>query len=278
MRIYRLPEAIVLEHAHQLYVLAGQDWDALINRQGLHDFLVKKLASLAPVPDLSREELVHALPPVGRQEVWASGVTYFRSRVARMEEAEAAGGGDFYDKVYEAERPELFFKAPPYRVVGPHQQVRIRSDSSWDVPEPELTLFISPAGTIEAYTIGNDMSSRSIEGENPLYLPQAKTYNGSAALGPCLYVPGSPLPPATSIHLHILRDGQSVFSESITIDQMKRRPEELVAYLYREMDFPHGCFLMTGTGIVPPASFTLQHGDEIRIRIDAIGELVNTVA
>jgi 2-dehydro-3-deoxy-D-arabinonate dehydratase len=223
---------------------------------------------------LLKEDL---LPPIDRQEVWASGVTYYRSRNARMEESKDSGGGDFYDKVYDADRPELFFKATAARTVGSGDLVNIRKDSTWNVPEPELTLFINAKGVISGYTIGNDMSSRSIEGENPLYLPQAKTYDRSAALGPGIYVPESPIAPESRITLEIIRDNNYVFNDSITIDQIKRSHQELVNYLYRECTFPFGCFLMTGTGIVPPNEFTLAAGDEIRITIDAIGTLVNKV-
>ncbi len=190
--------------------------------------------------------------PIEAQEVWASGVTYYRSREARMEESEAAGGGDFYDKVYSAERPELFFKATPHRVVGPEAPVRIRRDSHWNVPEPELTLLVSPGGKIQGYTIGNDMSSRDIEGANPLYLPQAKVYDGCCALGPAILVTDQAPAASTGIHLNIVRAGASVFQGSITLAELKRGLEELVSYLYRESSFPHGCFLLTGTGIVPP--------------------------
>jgi 2-dehydro-3-deoxy-D-arabinonate dehydratase len=194
-----------------------------------------------------------------------------------MEESKDAGGGDFYAKVYEANRPELFFKATAYRTVGCGDVVRIRKDSQWNVPEPELTLFVCSQGTIEGYTIGNDMSSRDIEGENPLYLPQAKSYNASAAIGPCLYVPGQSIHPDSLIRLEISRQTKSIFSGEISINRMKRKHEELVEYLFRETSFPHGVFLMTGTGIVPPDHFTLKAGDEIKISIDNIGTLVNTV-
>ncbi|MEJ7677710.1 MAG: fumarylacetoacetate hydrolase family protein [Segetibacter sp.] len=188
-----------------------------------------------------------------------------------------AGGGDFYAKVYEAERPELFFKSPAYRVVGPNKIVRIRKDSKWNVPEPELTLFICSQSTIEGYTIGNDMSSRDIEGENPLYLPQAKCYDGAAAIGPCLYVPETPIHPDAIITIEILRASEKMFSGEISINRMKRKHTELVEYLFKEMSFYNGAYLMTGTGIVPPDSFTLQPADEIRIFIENIGTLVNTV-
>jgi 2-dehydro-3-deoxy-D-arabinonate dehydratase len=216
--------------------------------------------------------------PIQNQEVWASGVTYLRSMTARMEESRDAGGGSFYDRVYNAERPELFFKATPPRVVGPGGKVRIRSDSKWNVPEPELTLAINSAGRIFGYSIGNDMSSRDIEGENPLYLPQAKTYAGSAALGPCIVVTDA-LPGAdTGIELAILRKGQTVFSGATSVGQIKRPLPSLAEFLFRDNIFPRGAWLMTGTGIVPPDSFTLDHGDEIRITIEPVGTLSNTVA
>jgi 2-dehydro-3-deoxy-D-arabinonate dehydratase len=195
-----------------------------------------------------------------------------------MEEAKNAGGGDFYARVYEAERPELFFKATASRVVGHRQPVRIRRDSAWNVPEPELTLFVSSEGTIEGYTVGNDMSSRDIEGENPLYLPQAKSYDASAALGPCIYVPGQPINADAKIEINIMRGGSAVFSGEISINRMKRKHDELVSFLFRETSFPYGVFLMTGTGIVPPDSFTLAPGDEVHISIEGIGTLINTVS
>jgi 2-dehydro-3-deoxy-D-arabinonate dehydratase len=215
--------------------------------------------------------------PVQSQEIWACGVTYFRSKVGRQEESKNAGWGEFYARVYEAERPEIFFKATAHRTAHPGGQVRIRKDSTWDVPEPELTLAVTSSGKIVGYTIGNDMSSRSIEGENPLYLPQAKTYDLSAAVGPCIYVTEDPLPGDTLIEMSIHRKGTSVFQGSIAINQIKRTLSELVSFLYRETSFPHGCLVMTGTGIVPGNDFTLQKGDEIRITIGPIGMLVNTV-
>jgi len=215
--------------------------------------------------------------PIGSQEVWASGVTYYRSRNARMEEAKTAGGGDFYDRVYLAERPELFMKATPNRVVGHGGKVAIRKDATWSVPEPELTLLASPAGKIVGYTIGNDMSSRDIEGENPLYLPQAKIYDRSCALGPGILISGEPISTSTEIHMQILRAGKAVFNGSTALTELKRPFGVLLEYLYRDNAFPHGCFLLTGTGIVPPDEFTLQQQDEIRITITGIGTLVNTV-
>ncbi len=211
------------------------------------------------------------------QEVWAAGVTYHRSRTARMEESQSAGGGNFYDRVYQAERPELFFKSSPHRVAAPGAPVHIRKDSKWNVPEPELTLLVSSSGKLTGYTIGNDMSSRDIEGENPLYLPQAKVYDRSCALGPCILVSAAPLASETRIHMEILRNGTVSFSGETSLTQMKRSPEILIEYLFRENSFPNGCFLLTGTGIVPPDSFTLQPGDRIRISIDEIGTLENPV-
>jgi 2-dehydro-3-deoxy-D-arabinonate dehydratase len=213
------------------------------------------------------EPLPHEfLAPIQAQEVWAAGVTYYRSRAARMAESESAGGGDFYDRVYSAERPELFFKATPHRVVGPEAAVRIRRDSKWNVPEPELALLISPRAKILGYTVANDMSSRDIEGANPLYLPQAKVYDGCCALGPAILVSREQIPADTGVHLHIRRTGEVVFHGSIKVTEMKRGLRELVAYLFRE-----------STGIVPPDSFTLAVGDRVEISIDGIGVLDNTV-
>ena len=211
------------------------------------------------------------------QEVWAAGVTYFRSRDARMAESQDAGGGTFYDRVYAADRPELFFKAAGWRVRGPGQPVRIRADARWSVPEPELALVVNARGAIVGYTIGNDMSSRDIEGENPLYLPQAKVYDGSCALGPAVLVTRDGLPPATEIRLRISRGGQDVFAGATTLASMKRTPKELVGFLYRDNSFPSGCVLLTGTGVVPPDAFTLHAGDQIAIDIAGIGTLVNHV-
>ncbi len=216
--------------------------------------------------------------PIGSQEIWAAGVTYLRSRTARMEESKDAGGGTFYDKVYHAERPEIFFKGTPHRVAAPGTPVRIRGDSKWNVPEPELTLAINAHGKIFGYTVGNDMSSRDIEGENPLYLPQAKVYDKSTALGPCLLVSDQPLSPTTTIAIEIRRGGAVGFQGSTQISQIKRKFTELAEFLFRDNSFPRGTYLLTGTGIVPPDAFTLQAGDEIRITIEPIGTLVNPVA
>ena len=250
-------------------------WDELVNRTGLHQLLLTELSHWQLV-DMVRGEGLDA--PIQHQEVWAAGVTYLRSKQARMEESKDAGGDDFYDKVYEADRPELFLKAQPYRVAAPGAAIRIRKDSVWNVPEPELTLFICSAGTIEGYTIGNDVSSRSIEGENPLYLPQAKSYEGAAALGPGLYVPVQPIDPETLITMKIIREERVVFDQSVYLSQMKRSHTELVSWLTRELHFPHGAYLMTGTGIVPPDDFTLLPGDIVSIIIPTIGILTNTVS
>ncbi len=274
MRVYKVKAGAVIEHENQFFTMEVNDWDVFLNRTNLHRKLLNDLVGLTEVDDVNLNTLGI---PMGTQEIWASGVTYMRSKEARMEESKEAGGGTFYDRVYDADRPELFFKATAQRAVPHGRIVRIRKDSEWDVPEPELTLFISSEGTIEGYTIGNDMSSRSIEGENPLYLPQAKTYEGCAALGPCIYVPEGPIDSNAMISLEIRRDGGIIFSGEVSINTMKRKHQDLVDYLFRECNFPQGCFLMTGTGIIPPDDFTLQVGDETRITIEHIGTLVNFV-
>jgi 2-dehydro-3-deoxy-D-arabinonate dehydratase len=217
------------------------------------------------------------LAPVDRQEIWAAGVTYQRSKIAREEESQ--GAAQFYDRVYSAPRPELFFKATPARVVGPGQPVAIRSDSRWSVPEPELALVIDATGHIRGFTIGNDMSARDIEGENPLYLPQAKIYHRSCALGPWI-TPASLFPPPdqVQIRLSIFRQGKLAFEGSTCLTRMARPLENLVDWLFRDNHFPHGVILLTGTGIVPPDDFTLHHADQIVIAITGIGELRNIVA
>lgn len=274
MKIYKTSTGIVLQKENDFFLLKNEDWDSFINDDGL----LQRAERLAASANEDKTELPDdILPPLGNQELWACGVTYLRSKIGRQEESKDAGGGDFYAKVYEAERPEVFFKATPHRVVGHGGKVAIRKDSVWNAPEPELTLVVTSSGKIVGYTIGNDMSSRSIEGENPLYLPQAKTYDGCAAIGPCVYVTDAPLDKNTTIHLLINRDGKAAYEGSIAISQIKRSFEELVSFVYRECSFPNGCLIMTGTGIVPPADFTLQSGDEIKISIDGIGGLVNTV-
>jgi 2-dehydro-3-deoxy-D-arabinonate dehydratase len=214
------------------------------------------------------------LPPLDGQEVWAAGVTYLRSKVARMEES--AGGGSFYDKVYEADRPEIFFKGARSRVVGPGGSVRIRVDSQWNVPEPEVTLVITPEGRLVGYTLGNDMSSRDIEGANPLYLPQAKVYRECCALGPVILLEEAQRDHREfPIQMSISRGGQTAFEGESSTDRMKRKFAELIEYLMRDNLFPDGAFLLTGTGIVPPDDFTLEPGDLIRIESPEIGVLTN---
>jgi 2-dehydro-3-deoxy-D-arabinonate dehydratase len=238
--------------------------------KGLARFLIDREAAPIAV------ESVTFLAPIDRQEVWAAGVTYKRSQVARMEESET--GASHYDRVYTADRPELFFKANPARVAGPGQPVRVRSDSRWSVPEPELTLVVTPELKLAGFTIGNDMSARDIEGENPLYLPQAKVYDACCALGPCILVPEAPLDlPRTQIVLTIARDGREVFRGDTNLGQMARSFDDLIRWLGRDNSFPHGAFLLTGTGIVPPDDFTLQNGDSVSIEITGIGTLTNPV-
>ena len=249
-------------------------WDDLIAAPDLFDRAQRALAG----PPVTLPAASEILAPIGTQEVWAAGVTYFRSRSARIEESKDAGGGTFYDRVYSAERPELFFKATARRVIGPGGNVRIRTDATWSVPEPELTLVINPRAEIVGYTIGNDMSSRDIEGENPLYLPQAKVYDGSCALGPCVLLADVPLPKTTTIAVTITRGGGVVFTGSTSIAEIKRAFPELVSYLFRDNSFPTGACLLTGTGVVPGDDFTLAHGDILAITIDGIGTLSNTVA
>jgi 2-dehydro-3-deoxy-D-arabinonate dehydratase len=226
-------------------------------------------------PKLGLDE-VTLVAPIDQQEVWAAGVTYKRSQEARERESE--GAARFYDMVYTAPRPELFFKATPHRVAGPGARVRIRADSKWNVPEPELALVISPRLEIVGYTIGNDMSSRDIEGENPLYLPQAKVYDRSCALGPAVTLKADfPAKDQVAIQLKIERKGAKVFEGSTRLSQMARTLEDLVSWLGRDNQFPHGVILLTGTGIVPPDDFTLAAGDLVSIDITGIGRLVNLV-
>ncbi|MCB0634313.1 MAG: fumarylacetoacetate hydrolase family protein [Saprospiraceae bacterium] len=273
MKIYRIHSGILLEKDGQ-YRIHHADWDEFVN----DDQLFQKCNELFPTLPVYEDSINgHVLAPIGNQEVWASGVTYFQSKIGREEEAKAAGGSDFYARVYVAERPELFFKATAARVVGHGANIRIRKDSVWDVPEPELTLLVTSNGKIVGYTVGDDVSSRSIEGENPLYLPQAKTYDASAALGPCILVSESSLPTSTQIRLEIKRDGSLVFTGQTDLAQLKRKPQDLVDFLCRETSFPYGVFLMTGTGIVPGSDFTLNVGDEVSIEIDGIGRLTNIV-
>jgi 2-dehydro-3-deoxy-D-arabinonate dehydratase len=277
MKVYATTDGLVAERDEGDVRRLPTDvtWDFVLGHLSPHELLEHLFDHASPH--------AAALPPLvapvaGAQEVWAAGVTYWRSRDARMEESKGAGGGDFYARVYDAARPELFFKSTPHRVVGHREPIRIRADSKWNVPEPELTLAINATGHIVGYTIGNDVSSRDIEGENPLYLPQAKVYVGSCALGPAVLMTPGPLPADTAIRMSISRGGQVAFDGSTTLAQLRRRPEELVEWLFRDNAFPAGCFLMTGTGIIPPDDFTLRSGDEVAIEIPPIGTLVNPVA
>jgi 2-dehydro-3-deoxy-D-arabinonate dehydratase len=249
--------------------------DALFAHADPVDFAAAAFADGKTLSGLTADSL---RAPLQSQEVWAAGVTYLRSMNARREESKQAGGDTFYDRVYHADRPELFFKATPHRVAAPGAPVRIRADSKWNVPEPELVLAVNAHGRIFGFTAGNDMSSRDIEGENPLYLPQAKVYHGSAALGPALVITDTLPDPQTSIDLEIRRGGAVAFRGQTTISRIKRPLPSLVDWLFRDNTFPQGCYLMTGTGIIPPDDFTLHSCDEIRITIAAVGTLINPVA
>jgi 2-dehydro-3-deoxy-D-arabinonate dehydratase len=275
MKIYKTNKGILIESDGENYLSKHTSWDAFLNQENFYES-VKAEVSAAALFEKTGDLTVQA--PIQSQEIWAAGVTYLKSRDARMEESKTSGGDTFYDKVYDAVRPEIFFKATPHRCVGPNGTVRIRKDSTWNVPEPELTLALNNRGQIIGYTIGNDMSSRSIEGENPLYLPQAKTYDGAASIGPCLYVSDTPIPPNSKIKMTINRAGKTHYADEIEISRMKRQHTELVEFLFRECSFPQGCFLMTGTCLVPSNEFTLQADDEIIIEIDHIGILKNYVA
>ncbi|MEM6646606.1 MAG: fumarylacetoacetate hydrolase family protein [Bacteroidota bacterium] len=274
VHLYRTTRgAVAVRGTHA--VRLPEAWAALVVRDDLYAYLDACLSDDASttLPD-SQEWLA----PLGeQQEVWAAGVTYYRSRTARMEEAAEAGGGSFYDRVYAAPRPELFFKATPQRVAAPGAPLNLRPDSQWMVPEPELGLLITPSGTIIGYTVGNDLSCRDLEGENPLYLPQAKTFDGCASLGPCILVSKALPPAATQISLRIDRADTSVVDDATTLAQLKRSLGELRDYLFAACSFPHGVVLLTGTGIVPPDDFALAPGDRIHIAINGIGMLTNSV-
>lgn len=274
IQLYRTVDGPVVEVGGQHYRIEDSDWDPLFNRPDLDHYL---LATATPERATSPPLVDHLLPPIGSQEVWAAGVTYDRSRSARMEESVETTSADVYDRVYRASRPELFFKATRHRVVGHGQTIRIRRDSNWSVPEPELALAIDAAGNLVGYTIGNDMSARDIEGENPLYLPQAKIHDRCCALGPGLLIAPTRLSSDTIIQLSIGRDGATVFAAETTLSNMRRSVDELLEFLFRDNSFPAGCYLLTGTGIVPPDNFALRPGDRIRITIDPIGTLENEV-
>jgi 2-dehydro-3-deoxy-D-arabinonate dehydratase len=269
-KIYRVAGGIQIENAAGKFTSPlNENWDEFINQPNLFQICDQQ--------SFTDSTSVATQTPIESQEIWAAGVTYLRSKVARMEESKESGGDTFYDKVYDAERPEIFYKGNKLRAVGQNGHVRIRKDSAWNVPEPELTLFINKQHQIAGYLIGNDMSSRDIEGENPLYLPQAKVYDASAGIGPCLLVTEKPLATETVISTRIYRSNQEVFQGETHISQMKRSHEELCEYLTREMSFPLGAYLMTGTCIVPDPPFTLQAHDEIHIQIEPIGTLIQTV-
>lgn len=256
----------VLTHPDPQGLLAG----------AIDDDTAEAPLSLAELDRPPSATVAHLLAPLDLQEIWAAGVTYRRSQTARMEES--AHAASCYDRVYDADRPELFFKATPHRTVGPNAPIVIRKDATWTVPEPELTLVISPRKQLVGFTVGNDVSSRDIEGANPLYLPQAKTYMGAAAVGPVITLAGAIEDPLNlGIELRIGRGGKTVFRGEASSGQLKRSFDELIGYLCREQTFPYGVLLMTGTGIVPEGEFTLQPGDDVEIEIDQIGTLRNPV-
>jgi 2-dehydro-3-deoxy-D-arabinonate dehydratase len=277
MKIYKTQLGNIIEHQGVCYLSTITKWDSFIKQDDLFTFLLNHIQQLSVVGDTAWILQQKLEAPIGSQEVWAAGVTYLRSKQARMEESEQSGGASFYDKVYDAERPELFFKATPQRTVGTNDYVRIRKDSTWNVPEPELVLVVNSDSKIVGYSIGNDMSSRSIEGENPLYLPQAKVYDKCAGLGPCVLVTKEPIEASTGIKIIIERGEEIMYEGSTTISQMKRSHTELVEFLFRECSFANGVYLMTGTCLVPDNNFTLQNKDVIKISIDGIGELINIV-
>jgi 2-dehydro-3-deoxy-D-arabinonate dehydratase len=266
----------LMENDSKIIDLSGAGVDQLWPLLESENFLAEIKRILHPqLPQLALSE-VRLLSPVDRQEVWAAGVTYLRSKTARMEESDFSANA--YDRVYGAERPELFFKASAEKVVGPEGEVGIRRDARWNVPEPELVLVLNSKGKLVGYTIGNDMSSRDIEGENLLYLPQAKTYNRSCALGPWIQIgPSEETARTWKIQLKISRDGKQVFSGETSVGQIKRSFAELGDFLFRCQEFSHGVVLLTGTGIVPPDSFSLQAADTVEIHIGSIGVLRNKV-
>lgn len=276
MKLYKKKNQVIVHFNQSYYLLNNQNWDLLVNDDNLFSKIKNQILS---APSVDKSEIKFIDPPIESQELWASGVTYLISKKERENESKKSGGSEFYNKVYNADRPELFFKATKNRISGSDQFVRIRKDSSWNVPEPELTLFATSNKKIIGLTIGNDMSSRSIEGENPLYLPQAKTYDGCASLGPCLYVLKNQeeVNNGLEIKISIERKNKIIFNNSISTNQMKRSNQELINYLFKECSFPNGVFLMTGTGIVPPKDITLNKNDIIKIGIENIGILINKV-
>jgi 2-dehydro-3-deoxy-D-arabinonate dehydratase len=275
MLLYRTTKNFLLKSDGKFFTVHGTDFDELLNLPNLYDHLLEISRRGLPVQPPAREDI---LAPIGTQEVWAAGVTYERSREGRREESKESGAAVFYSKVYDAERPELFFKAAGWRAIGPYAKIRVRKDAGWSVPEPELVLAINADRQIIGYTLGNDVSSRDIEGENPLYLPQAKVYDGSCAVGPAIWVTNQPLDLNVEMTLTVERSGQPTFKGSVPLSRIRRPFTELVEYLFRELDFPVGAFLFTGTGIVPPNDFTLLSGDLVRIAAEPVGELANEVA
>ena len=272
IRLYMCTDGPLAEVDGRFFAIRDANWNELFNDASLRERLARYARNTPETEPPRPDDL---LAPIGHQEVWAAGVTYWRSRTARMAESEETA--DAYDRVYTAARPEIFFKATPHRVAGPGQAVRIRRDTRWSVPEPELAVAINTAGEAFGYAIGNDMSARDIEGENPLYLPQAKVYDQCCGLGPCILVSEEPPGPDTSIRLVVERGGAVACEGATTLSELRRSIEELVTYLFRDNSFPDGCFLLTGAGIVPPDDFTLAPGDRIRIAIDPIGVLDNYV-
>lgn len=268
---------------HHLRVGAGSRWT--VCQDGAWAELGGTLADLLTLPLDQARTVVEsavpctvspgsALPPVDRQEIWAAGVTYLRSRDGRREES---GHGSLYDHVYDSDRPEIFFKSSPWRVVGDHDPVGIRADSGWDVPEAEVGLVLNAAGDLFGYTLGNDMSSRSIEGANPLYLPQAKIYDRSCALGPAIVPSWAAGPGPFEIGLRVLRDGRPAYAATTSTAAMARSFADLAGWLFRALSFPAGVVLLTGTGMVPDADFTARPGDTVEITSAALGKLTNPV-
>ncbi|GAB4249713.1 MAG: hypothetical protein Kow00109_25710 [Acidobacteriota bacterium] len=275
MRLFRTTNGAVLERDGSFYLL-WEGWDALISRDNLPEHLLN-------LPADEMEPLVVATPgnlelraPVGGQEVWAAGSTYAAAREARERESgpEAAS---LYRRLHQSSRPQLIYKASPQRVRGHREPIRVRRDARRHIPEPEVTLVLSAGGKVVGYTIGNDVTARDLAAENPLYLPQAKNYEGSCAVGPGILIAETELPAGTTISVRVTRDGEVVYEESLTYGTITRPVEELIEFLYRELRFPRGCLLMIGTGIAPPPEFTLQPGDEVRITIPPIGSLINPV-
>ena len=273
MILYRIKDGVVVDTGEEILQI-DEKWDSIIGESNL----TKEIDEMISRGEKQQTFNINdALVPVYSQEVWAAGVTYYRSRDARMAESEKSGGDSFYDRVYNANRPEIFFKGNRRTVVGTNDNISIRKDANWNVPEPELVLLANAEGTLIGCTIGNDVSSRDIEGENPLYLPQAKVYSRSCAIGPGILI-GPTIPvPETEIKLKIERGKNVIFSGTTNLSELKRKPSELLEYLFRDNNFPAGCYLMTGTGIIPPDEFTLFSGDIVSITIEPIGTLINQV-